>query len=452
MNYIDYFESIKDKKVAVVGIGVSNTPLIKMLVGYGVKVSAFDKNPNKIDLIDELNSLGVETFFGSDYLEHFDHDIIFKSPGIRDDIPQFKQAKEQGTIITSEMEVFLKLCPCEIFAVTGSDGKTTTTTLIYELMKTQGYNCHLGGNIGKPLLPEIANIKENDKVVLELSSFQLMTINKSPHISVITNLSPNHLDWHTGMDEYLESKKNIFKYQNNNDILVTNADNDITKQLYQEAPGMVRQFSRLDNKFDLCIKNDSIYYGEKHIVDMVDILLPGLHNVENYMAAIGAVIDYVDIETIRQVASTFSKIPHRIEFVRELNGVKYYNDSIASSPSRSIAGLKSFNQKVILIAGGYDKNLEYDVLGPVICEKVKKLVLVGKTSDKIKASVEKCAVNGSFLPEIVKVSKFDEAIFEAKDGAVSGDVVILSPASASFDMFDNFEHRGNVFKELVNKL
>lgn len=452
MNYIDYLESIKDKKIAVVGVGVSNKPLIKMLVDYGIKVSAFDKNSNKTDLVDELNSMGVETIFGDDYLEHFNHDIIFKSPGIRNDIPQFIDARTNGTIVTSEMEVFLDLCPCEIFAVTGSDGKTTTTTLIYELLKKQGYNCHLGGNIGKPLLPEISKIKESDKVVLELSSFQLMTITKSPHVSVITNLSPNHLDWHTGMEEYLEAKKNIFKHQNINDILITNADNDITKQLYNEAAGIVRQFSLTDNKSDLHIKNNAIYYGKTHIVDTIDILLPGVHNIENYMAAIGAVIDYVDTQTIKEVASTFSKIPHRIEFVRELNGVKYYNDSIASSPSRSIAGLKSFNQKVILIAGGYDKNLDYDVLGPVICEKVKKLVLVGKTSDKIKSSVLKCADNGFELPEIIKVLKFDEALFEAKNNAVSGDVIILSPASASFDMFDNFEHRGNVFKELVNKL
>ncbi len=452
MNYIEYFKSIKDKKIAVVGVGISNKPLIKMLVNYGIKVSAFDKNSGKTELIDELNSLGVETVFGDDYLEHFSHDIIFKSPGIRNDIPQLERARNSGAIVTSEMEVFLDLCPCEIFAVTGSDGKTTTTTLIYELLKAQGYNCHLGGNIGKPLLPEISNINEKDKVVLELSSFQLMTISKSPHISVITNLSPNHLDWHIDMDEYLKSKKNIFKFQNKNDILVTNADNDITKHLYSEACGNVRQFSRFNDETTLHLKDNAIYYADTKIVDTVDILLPGVHNVENYMAAIGAVIDYVEIDTIRQVAATFAKIPHRIEFIRELDGVKYYNDSIASSPSRSIAGLKSFNQKVIMIAGGYDKNLDYDVLGPVICDKVKKLVLVGKTSDKIKASVEKCVQKSFDIPQIVKVTEFDKALYEAKNNAVKGDIIILSPASASFDMFENFEHRGNVFKELVNNL
>ncbi|MBO5453789.1 MAG: UDP-N-acetylmuramoyl-L-alanine--D-glutamate ligase [Clostridia bacterium] len=452
MNYIDYFESIKNKTIAVVGIGVSNKPLIQMLLSYGIKVSAFDKNAEKKDLIAELNSMGVETVFGDDYLEHFNHDIIFKSPGIRDDIPQFIEAKAKGSIVTSEMEVFFELCPCEIFAVTGSDGKTTTTTLIYEILNEQGYKCHLGGNIGKPLLPEIANISKEDKVILELSSFQLKTIKKSPHISVITNLSPNHLDWHKDMDEYLDSKKNIFRFQNESDFFVTNADNEITRELYSEARGKVRNFSRLRGDTDLHLDDGCIYYGDSKIVDTVEILLPGVHNVENYMAAIGAVIDYVEIDTIRKVATTFAKIPHRIEFIRELSGVKYYNDSIASSPTRSIAGLKSFKNKVILIAGGYDKNLDYDILGPVICEKVKKLVLVGKTSDKIEASTKKCKNYNSDDLEIIKCSAFDEALYCAKNGAKPGDIIILSPASASFDMFDNFEQRGNVFKDLVNGL
>jgi len=452
VNYTAYFESIKDKKVAVVGIGVSNKPLIQMLVSYGIKVSAFDKNSDKTELINELNSMGVDTVFGDDYLEHFQHDIIFKSPGIRDDIPQFVEASKNGCIITSEMEVFFDLCPCEIFAVTGSDGKTTTTTLIYELLKAQGYKCHLGGNIGNPLLPDIANISENDKVVVELSSFQLKTIKKSPHICVITNLSPNHLDWHTDMNEYLECKKNIFKFQTKDDIFVTNADNEITCELFREAIGSVRHFSRFKNDTSLKVINDAIYYKDKKIVDTVDILLPGVHNVENYMAAIGAVIDYVDIDTIKGVASTFGKIPHRIEFIRELNGVKYYNDSIASSPTRSIAGLNSFKNKVIMIAGGYDKNLNYDVLGPVICNKVKKLVLVGKTSDKIEASVKKSAEYNESELEIIKVNEFEKALCEAKKSAITGDIIILSPASASFDMFENFEHRGNVFKDLVNNL
>ena len=449
MDYKTYFENLKDKKVAVLGIGVSNTPLIKMLVKYGAKVTACDLKKTEKEIPEEIKNIGVEFALGESYLDNLDHDVIFKSPGIRCDVPQLIKAVQNGSVLTSEMEVFFDLCPAPIFAITGSDGKTTTTTLTYEILKAEGYTCHLGGNIGKPLLPEIENIKATDKVVVELSSFQLHTMKKSPHCAVITNLAPNHLDWHIDMDEYIESKKNIYKFQNSGDRLVTNADNDITKIIADENTKSLT-FSRKTVDSDIYLEDGFICYKGEKILDIDTILLPGEHNIENYMAAIGAVYEDVSIESIRYVAENFAKIPHRIEFIREYNGVKFYNDSIASSPSRSIAGLKSFDRKVIMIAGGYDKKIPYDCIGEIINDKVKKLVLCGATSPKIEAAV-KNADNYNNLP-IVTVSEFKDILNEALKDAETGDIVILSPASASFDLFKNFEERGNVFKDMVNAL
>lgn len=450
MNYKEYFENLKGKRAAVLGIGVSNTPLIKMLVKYGVNVTACDLKKKENDIPDELKNLGISFSLGETYLDNLDHDIIFKSPGIRCDVPALKKAVENGSILTSEMEVFFDLCPAPIYAITGSDGKTTTTTLTYEILKEEGYTCHLGGNIGKPLLPDIDKISPDDKVIVELSSFQLHTMKKSPHCAIITNLAPNHLDWHTDMDEYVESKKNIYKFQKDGDKFITNYDNEITNKIAKNDVNNCLTFSRKSDNADIYLDNGYICYKGEKILETESILLPGEHNVENYMAAIGAVYDDVSLKSIRKVAMNFAKIPHRIEFVREYNGVKFYNDSIASSPSRAIAGLKSFNQKVIMIAGGYDKNIPYDCIGEVVNDKVKKLVLCGATSPKIEVAV-KSAVNYNGLP-IVTVNSFSDILTESLKDAQKGDIVILSPASASFDLFKNFEERGNVFKDMVNAL
>lgn len=453
MTCSEYLNGLSGKRIAVVGIGVSNTPLIRLLVKYNAAVTACDKKDSLgVPLENELKSLGVELNLGAGYLDAFDHDIIFRSPGIRDDIPQFKEAEKKGSIVTSEMEVFFDLCPAKIFAVTGSDGKTTTTTLIHELLKTEGYKVRLGGNIGKPLLPEIEEITEDEMIVLELSSFQLQSMRKSADVAVITNLAPNHLDWHTGMEEYVEAKKNIYKYQNEAQKLITNADNEITSKITSGASGKTMMFSRERTDTDIYSDGSAIYVSGERVVDTDKILLPGVHNVENYMAAAGAVYEYVSADTIRKVASTFSKIPHRIEFTRELGGVKYYNDSIASSPSRAIAGLNSFDRRVIMLAGGYDKKIPFDVLGPVISDKVKKLILMGKTADKIEAAVKSAENYNPSLTEILHVSSLEEAVKTAHGIAAEGDIVILCPACASFDMFKNFEERGNMFKELVNNL
>lgn len=459
MNKLDLFkESIRNKEIAVIGIGISNIPLIKKLTEYGAKVCAFDKKKkDKLDkkIYNDLKNIGVTFSLGENYLDSLDHEIIFKTPGMRYDNPYLVKAVEKGSILTSEMEVFFDLCPCKIIGVTGSDGKTTTTTLIYQLLINEGYKCWLGGNIGKPLFSEIENIKNSDYVVVELSSFQLHTMKQSPSISVVTNVTPNHLDMHKSMEEYIEAKKNIFKNQSKNSKLILNYDNKITRSFKDEAIGECILFSRKETlKNGIFVDENYIKYrdgnGIEEILNVNDIALLGVHNVENYMAAIGAVIDKVSKETIINVAKAFKGVEHRIEFVKNINQISFFNDSIASSPTRTIAGLNAFKDEVILIAGGYDKKISYEKIGKVIDEKVKAVYLIGQTADKIEKAV--LDYNPNTKTKIVKCQSLYQAVHNAYRGAKSGDTIILSPASASFDMFRSFEERGSMFKKIVKSL
>lgn len=443
-------KGLKDRKITVIGIGVSNVPLIRFLCENKAVVTACDRR-NEEELENEMKALekyNITYKLGDNYLDDLSAEIIFKTPGMRYDVSQLVEAREKGSIITSEMEVFFELCPCKIIAVTGSDGKTTTTTLISEILKKQGYKIWLGGNIGNPLIGDIEKISENDIAVLELSSFQLHTMKTSANISVVTNLSPNHLDVHKDMDEYINAKKNIYLHQSRDDLLVLNFDNDITRGMEKEAVGKVLMFSS-KQKLDegVCLENGSIYALGKKVIDIKDIKIPGMHNVENYMAAIAAVHEIADVSSIKYVAKNFGGVEHRIEFVREKDGVKYYNDSIASSPTRAIAGLRSFEQKLIIIAGGYDKHLPFDEYGFELKKHAKHLILMGNTANKIKAAAENAGMN-----DITMVSSMEEAVKTAQKIAENGDVVMLSPACASFDMFKNFMIRGNVFKDAVNNL
>ncbi len=455
-------KEIKNKKVAVLGIGVSNIPLIKYLINLGVDITAFDKNSaeNLSDALAELKELPIKYALGNDYLSNLKgFNLIFRTPGMRPDLPELVDAVKNGAELTSEMEVFLKLCPADVFAVTGSDGKTTTTTLIYKILIEEGYNCWLGGNIGNPLLSHIDDVKETDKVILELSSFQLITIKDCPKIAVITNISPNHLDVHKSLQEYVDAKKNIFLNQSKGDKLILNYDNDITRGFENEAKGNCVLFSRVHDLDEGVVFQDGkiIVKSNNNEIDIVDaesIKIPGVHNIENYMAATAATINYVKPETIRRIATTFNGVEHRIELVRELNGVKFYNSSIDSSPSRTIAALSTFKNKVILIAGGKDKGIPYDQIGHIIAEKVKCLILIGATAPKIEEAYHNF-INQTDRDNELKIihcNTYEEVVKRAYEEAGAGDCVILSPASTSFDMFKNFEHRGNVFKELVNKL
>lgn len=447
----EYFDTLKNKRIYVIGMGVSNMPLIEKMLDAGLDVTACDKRLRSAfdGKIEALEERGLSVCLGDDYLDHMDGaQVIFRTPGMRPDLPQLVAAIEQGAQLTSEMEAFFQLCPCKIIAITGSDGKTTTTSIIAGLLKAAGYRTFVGGNIGHPLLCEVDDINPDDMVVLELSSFQLMTMRQSASIAVVTNLAPNHLDVHKDMDEYIDAKRNIFLYQESEDRLIINADNEITSAFSTQARGEVISFGRSASA-DVRLKNGSISYHGHEILQTKDIAIPGNHNQENYMAAIAAVDGLVPDEVIVSFAKTFGGVAHRIEFVREVNGVRYYNDSIASSPSRTIAGLHSFDQKVILIAGGYDKHIPYDVLGPHITDCVKSLILTGDTSEKIQNAVLAAPDYCPGGPDITLCESLKSAVKTAHTAAQPGDIVLLSPASASFDRFKNFEERGNKFKEFV---
>ena len=446
-----YFTSLKGKKIAVLGLGVINRPLVRLLLEFGCAVTGCDRTEReKLDAeVLELEKAGCALRVGEGYMDGLDADVVFRTPGMHPGNPALGALRAKGAQVTSEMEVFFAVCPCRILAVTGSDGKTTTTTLISEMLKAEGKTVWLGGNIGTPLLPLVRQMKESDYAVVELSSFQLMDMTRSPAVAVVTNLSPNHLDVHKDMDEYVEAKKNIFRFQSAADKLVLNADNAITDSF--TGNGYTCRFSRKGSAH-VCLQGDIICRGGEEVLNVRDILLPGVHNIENYMAAIAAVEGIVSDETVRQVARTFGGVEHRIELVRIKDGVRFYNDSIASSPSRTIAGLRSFDEKVILIAGGYDKHIPYDVLGQEICAHVKKLFLGGATGPQIRAAVEDSAAYVPGQPEIVDCGNFEDAVRAAAAAAQAGDVVLMSPASAAFDQFKNFMVRGNFFKKLVMEL
>ena len=446
-----YFSSLQNKKVAVLGLGVSNRPLVRLLLEFGCSVVGCDKTPREnLDAeVLQLEQMGCKLHVGEDYLEGVEADVVFRTPGMHPGNPAIVALRSRGAQITSEMEVFFEVCPCHLIAVTGSDGKTTTTTLISEMLKAAGKTVWLGGNIGTPLLPLVRKMQKEDYAVVELSSFQLMDMTRSPERALITNLAPNHLDIHKDMEEYVEAKKNIFRYQDAQGLLVLNGDNEITASF--RGNGTTRFFSRHGDAH-VCLKEGVIYREGQPVLPVADILIPGVHNVENYMAAIAMVEGLVEDDVVRQVAKTFGGVEHRIELVRVKDGVKFYNDSIASSPSRTIAGLRSFPEKVILIAGGYDKHIPYDVLGPEICAHVKKLFLGGATGPKIRQAVESCSDYNPAELEIVDCGTFAPAVKAAAASAEPGDVVLMSPASAAFDQFKNFMVRGNYFKELVKEL
>ena len=463
-NDLEEFKAyIKDKYVAIMGMGVSNTPLIKYLMDLDANITVFDKrSEEELDkaVIEEYAIQGVRFSLGENYLSNLvGYDIIFRSPSMRPDIPELEKELDRGAILTSEIEMLIDLCPGKIVAVTGSDGKTTTTTLIYKMLEASGYNCYLGGNIGIPLFTKIEEMCPEDIVVLELSSFQLMTLKKSPQIAVVTNVSPNHLDIHKSYEEYIESKKNIFKFQDKDGILVINYDNDITRDFSLESKGEVRYFStKVKLEHGVILDNDIIKISEgkirQQIINTDDILLLGKHNIENACTAIAAVKDLASPEAIVKVLTTFKGVEHRNEFVKAINGAKWYNDSIGSSPTRTIAGLVSFKNKVILIAGGYDKHLDYTDMGRYIVEHVKTLILLGQTKEKIKEATLKeldTKVPKINLP-IIECNTLEEAVNRAYEVVSEGDTVFFSPASASFDMFKNFEERGNKYKELVLNL
>lgn len=444
MNLKEYIDSIKNYKIGVIGIGVSNEPLIRLLCSEGCSVTALDKRTfqqlgNKAV---ELINLGAKLKLGNEYLDNLDYDIIFRSPSLMPYEPHLIKARENGCIITSEMEVFLALNKCKTIAVTGSDGKTTTTTIISELLKSSGYNVHVGGNIGNPLLCELPFFREDDIVVLELSSFQLHSMHCSPDIAIITNISVNHLDIHKDFEDYVNAKKQIYINQKPGSELVLNADDDILRKL----PGTL--FFSTEHETNGCyLKGSTIYRCGNHLMDISDILLPGFHNVKNYLAAFTATIGLADDDICKDVALTFKGVEHRLEFVKTVNGISFINDSIGTSPNRTIAGLQAMKDKPIIILGGHDKGIPFDDLANAVVKYAKKAVVTGETREKIAASLN-CYPEFEYLV----IDDFDSAVIAAYNVAEKGDIVLFSPACSSFDNFKNFEERGKKFKQIVMEL
>ena len=452
---------LKNKKVAIIGLGVSNMPLLDYMYDKKANVTIFvEDDENKIDknILSTVNKYKCGTSFGKDALSKLkDFDIIFRSPSCLPTRKELMEEKQRGAIVTTEIEMLMKLAPCKIIGITGSDGKTTTTSLVYSILKKAGYNTYLGGNIGIPIFTKLDEITPEDIIVLELSSFQLMGMEQSPNIGVITNITPNHLNIHKDYQEYIDAKKNIFKYQKENDIVVLNYDNEITRKCIREANSKVVLFSgkeKLENGF--IVDNNTIKQCEdgvrKHILDTSEVLLRGEHNYENIATALAVTKSLVDIDTAIQAVKEFKAVEHRLEFVKEINGSKWYNDSVSSSPTRTIAGLNSFNEDIVLIAGGYDKNLDYTPIAKPILAKVKTLILLGQTSGKIFEAVKREEEKEGKNIHIHMCETLEETVNLAKKLSKPGEVVLFSPASASFDLFKNFADRGEKFKKLVNQL
>ena len=437
----EFNEKLKNSKIAIIGVGVSNLPLLDYLYKMNCDVTIFSDNKIDVDISKYKFSVhedGLKELVG--------FDIIFRSPGCLPTREELVDEKKRGALVTTEVEQVIKLTPAKVIGITGSDGKTTTTTLINLVLETCGYKTFLGGNIGTPLFTKISEMTENDIVVLELSSFQLMEMTVSPKISVITNITPNHLNKHKNMEEYISSKCNI--YMHNDGILVLNADNEITNKI--EANRLIRYFSREKKTNAFYTLDDKIYFNDKVILEGKDIHIRGRHNYENICACLSATYDLIDLDKALAAIKEFRGVEHRLEFVREIDGVKWYNDSVSSSPTRTIAGLNSYDEKIVLIAGGYDKNLDYTPIAEPILKHVSKLILFGATSDKIYNAVINKKSNEDIT--IYKEKTLLDVVCRAKEVAVSDEIVLFSPASASFDMFKNFADRGKQFKDLVNKL
>lgn len=462
MNKVErFFEDMKKRKVAFIGVGVTNTDLIKLFLKKGIDTTVCDRKSQEQlgKLFNELKELGASFCLGDKYLDSLtDFDVVFRAPGMYFNNNTLSEARKKGVVVTSEMEVFFDLCPCKTYAITGSDGKTTTTTIIAGLLERAGKKVYKGGNIGKALLPLIEEIGEDDAAVVELSSFQLISMRKSPDTAVITNIAPNHLDVHGTMEEYIDSKKNLILHQNAFSKTVLNLDNEPTNRLEEIVRGKLVKFSRksIPENGAYLSEDGWLCYNEygRHvkIVHMDSIRIPGIHNVENYLAAISAVWGEVSLDNIKDMAENFGGVEHRIEFVREKNGVKWYNDSIATSPTRVLAGLNSFSQKLIVIAGGYDKKIPFEPMAETVNQKVKKLILMGVTAEKIEKAITGCDLYNKDDLEIYHAGSMEEAVKIANDISQSGDIVTLSPACASFDLYPNFEARGIHYKNLVKEL
>lgn len=457
-----FYQSLPHKKVAFIGTGVTNQSCIELFAAHGADITLCDKKENLHAfgaLAPRLVELGVRLSLGANYLDGLSGaEMIMRTPGFEYYTPALQAAKAAGSEVTSEMELFFRLCPCPILAVTGSDGKTTTTTLIAEMLRKAGKTVHLGGNLGRALLPVAETIQANDIAVVELSSFQLISMRQSPHIAVVTNVTPNHLDHHKDMQEYVDAKRNILLYQAPGDRAVLGYANEITRAMHADVKGDFCWFTRFsDVKNGAFLRADGMLcMAQSGVITPIlpkdEIALRGAHNIENVLAAAAAVWGLVSAEDIAAVARGFAGVEHRIEPVRTVNGVRWYNDSIATSPTRVVAGLRAFDQKLIILAGGSDKGISFAPMVADLFAHVKTIFLMGATAQKIEDAIRADAGFADSGLQILRTDGMENAVRLAADMAQPGDIVSLSPACASFDSYPNFEARGNHFKALVNAL
>ncbi len=459
MTFSDYIDYLRGKRIGVIGFGVSNQPLVRVLLRSGCDVTVCDRRERaQLGAAgDEAAAQGAKFALGADYLEHLDFDVIFRTPGVLPIVPQLRKAAQNGAMITSEMEAFCNLCPCRILAITGSDGKTTTSTITAELLRAQGYTVHLGGNIGTPLFDRIADIRPDDFAVLELSSFQLHSMHCAPDVAIITNISPNHLDVHPDLEDYVSAKCSIYRGQRSDGVLVLNARDAHTPRFAAEAPGIVRYFSSVGPVENGVYCSDGVIYRAhdgrtERLIDVSDIRIPGAHNVENYMAAFAATDGLVGQAACERVARSFAGVAHRMERIRELNGITFINDSIASSPTRTIAGLHALPKPPVIILGGHDKHIPFDELGDEVCLHAKAAVVVGETAQRIAAAIRGSEFYDPQTLPLIEAPDFRAAVEAAYRLAQPGDTVTLSPACSSFDFFKNFAERGDTFRAIVEDL
>lgn len=471
LSYID------GRSCAILGLGVSNLPLAQVLCEAGVALTVYDKKPLSElgDAAQDLAARGVKFICGADAFARIDETLIFRSPGLRPDLPAIVRAQERGGELSSEIELLLLLTAADTYGITGSDGKTTTTTLTGKFLAAQkaregAGRAFVGGNIGTPLLTVCDEMTDADCAVLELSSFQLMTASHTVRHAAITNLTPNHLDWHTDMGEYERAKRHLVGKETVR--LVTNAENAVTARIAREeiASGAreVILFSSTRTRYEdfasfsvdgapfgaIYERDGVIRYAnggdETDLLETKHIRVPGRHNVENFMTAMGLTLGVVDLGVYEEVATSFSGVEHRLEWVRNLDGVDYYNGSIDSSPTRTAAALSALDGRdIVIICGGYDKKIAFEPLAISLCQSARAVVLTGATGEKIRTCIEKCPLYDPKRLQVVSEPIFADAVAAARTLAREGGCVLLSPACASFDAFRNFAERGEAFKAIV---
>lgn len=454
--------SWKGRRVALVGLGISNVAVARYLTDKGAVITACDQKDQSSlgQRYQELSALGVEFQLGRGYLDNLERfEYLMLAPGVPIDLPPLVEARRRGVVLSSEMSLFFSECRAPIIGITGSAGKTTTTLLLAEILLASGVATHVGGNIGKPLLEQVDALSSHTWVLLELSSFQLQLLQRSPRIALMTNVSPNHLDVHGSMDEYVAAKKNIFRFQGPQDWLVLNYDNETTRLMSTGAPGQLVWFSRTKQpRRGACVIDQRVMISRaghfEEVCHVPEIRLLGTHNLENVLAAV-ATADLVDCSAavMHDVITSFAGVEHRLEFVQELDGVLFYNDSKATTPTGTMAALHSFSRPVVLIAGGYDKHLPFDEMAEVAIDKARAIILLGATQEKIAVAIHSAADRlGQDAPPISRARDLEEAVDLARAHAKAGDAVLLSPACASYDMFHSYEERGTQFREIVRSL